>query len=254
MTDLLHDTDTVGYTGRNEALNYEAEYRGQLGDLKGLEAQAADNARFLATHQAAPTATNGRLGQSSQQFLEALIAEIRSDSGTARRLAAEAAARLPADDRKSLLLQGMVSPYRMDELAARMAYAMKDFPAAERAYDDARREIRLAGADPITEREVQRLAALGALSHARQGRSAEAAAAMLPVVAYERGNAAKNRSDRWVPYELALALYVQAVADPARATANLAEAQRLVEGLTPLVRATREPRQLRAWIRQARSR
>jgi phage antirepressor YoqD-like protein len=74
------------------------------------------------------------------------------------------------------------------------------------------------------------------------------------VLAAERRLASLNRTDRLQPYELALALYADALAEPANATANLTEAAKVMDSLQPQVAALLGPKELRSWIRQAQAR
>jgi hypothetical protein len=98
-----------------------------------------------------------------------------------------------------------------------------------------------------TERRVE--AYLG-----RAGRTAEAVTASKAVLAAERRLASRNRTDRLQPYELALARYADALAEPAHAAANLAEAAKIMNSLQPQVAALVGPKELRGWIRQAQAR
>ena len=98
-----------------------------------------------------------------------------------------------------------------------------------------------------TERRVE--AYLG-----RAGRTAEAVTASKAVLAAERRLASRNRTDRLQPYELALALCADALAEPAHAAANLAEAAKIMNSLQPQVAALVGPKELRGWIRQAQAR
>ena len=63
-----------------------------------------------------------------------------------------------------------------------------------------------------------------AMAIARQGRLAEAAQVMAPVIKFHRELSAKNRGDQWQNVELAAALYAQALTDKTRSAALLREA------------------------------
>jgi hypothetical protein len=88
---------------------------------------------------------------------------------------------------------------------------------------------------------------------AREGRQDEAASAIAPVVRSLRELTRQNHGDRWLPLELASALYAQALADPVRGTALLREAAALVEGLAPQLRPLHDVRQLRQRILAAQN-
>jgi len=66
--------------------------------------------------------------------------------------------------------------------------------------------------------------------------------------------ASLNRTDRLKLYELALALYADALAEPANATGNLAESMKVMDSLQPQVAALMGSKKLRGWIRQAQAR
>ena len=61
----------------------------------------------------------------------------------------------------------------------------------------------------------------------------------------------RNHGDSWVAVELAGALYAQALADPGRKAALLAEAASLIDGLVPEVRSARDVQRWRARIQSA---
>lgn len=90
-----------------------------------------------------------------------------------------------------------------------------------------------------------------ALMQARAGRARDAQQTIAPVVKFDRELAARDRSDRWVPQELAAALYVQALADRERRPQLLAEAAGLMNGLPPQMKPLRDVRIWRTWIAQA---
>ena len=87
-----------------------------------------------------------------------------------------------------------------------------------------------------------------AMAIARQGRAAEAAKIILPVVKFDREIAARNRGDQWLPVEFASALYAQALTDKAQAPTLLREAATLIDSAAPTVRATHDVRQWRERI------
>ncbi|HVH82941.1 MAG TPA: hypothetical protein VM713_01370, partial [Steroidobacteraceae bacterium] len=65
---------------------------------------------------------------------------------------------------------------------------------------------------------------------------------------FERELAAKNHGDAWVPYELAGALYAQALAEPARRQALLHEAAVLIDGLASELKPLHDVRRLRGSV------
>jgi hypothetical protein len=87
---------------------------------------------------------------------------------------------------------------------------------------------------------------------ARQGKTKEAAQLIGPVVKFQRGLAARNRSDQWLPVELASALYAQALTDPKQRTALLQEAATLLGAAPAPLRNLHDVRQWRNLIAAAR--
>ena len=97
------------------------------------------------------------------------------------------------------------------------AYALGDYPGAERAARDALAARARWPVQNDQERRDQAEASIGlALALARQGRGAQALEVIDPVVKLHRELAARNHGDQWQHVELASALYVQALCDPAR--------------------------------------
>ena len=137
-------------------------------------------------------------------------------------------------------------------VAGHAEYLMGEYPAAERE----QREALAARKKFVTEtigdqRNVAEISTWLAMAIAKQGRLAEAATVIAPVVKFERELAAKNRGDKWLPYELACALYVQARTDTQKSAALLREASALVDGLAPTLRPLHDVRRWRERIHQA---
>jgi hypothetical protein len=142
----------------------------------------------------------------------------------------------------------------LDALVARTAFRMDDFPAAVRALDMTLATWNLLENDAPDDVDFQRFSALHAIALGRAGRTAEAVTASKAVLAAERRLTSLNRTERLQPYELALALYADALAEPASATVNLTEAAKIMDSLPPQVAALMGPKELRRWIRQAQAR
>ncbi len=253
--DLAARANTGGIGGQADSLVWTGECLAQLGDLPGLQALATDDARFLGLHPPSTAAADDvHYRQSVDPYLQALAAEARGDLATARRLAEEAAERVPWADRKVLVSTSITSSALLDALAARTAFRMGDFPAAVKALDMTLATLNLAENDAPDDLDFQRFSALHAIALGRAGRTAEAVTAGKAVLAAERRLASLNRTDRLQPYELALALYADALAEPANATANLTEAAKVMDSLQPQVAALMGPKELRGWIHQAQAR
>jgi hypothetical protein len=71
------------------------------------------------------------------------------------------------------------------------------------------------------------------------------------VIKFQRGLAARNRGDLWLPYEMANALYAQALTDPKQAAALLREAASSFDKLRPSMRNLHDVKQWRTRIQQA---
>ena len=105
-----------------------------------------------------------------------------------------------------------------------------DYPAAEAAAQksiEVRDQYPVLGLDEA--RATQMVHALKALAIARQGRTAEAASLIGPVVEYQRGLAARNKGDVTQRLELAQALYVQSLTDRPRHAALRREALAIID-------------------------
>jgi hypothetical protein len=139
-----------------------------------------------------------------------------------------------------------------DELDGRTEYQLGHLAAAEKAWRGALAARQRVGAATDTgRRDRDQVTTVIALAVARQGRTAEAARTIAPVVGFLRQLAARNHGDRWLALELARALYVQALAEPARRVVLLSEAAALVEGLPAALRALHDVRQWRERIAEA---
>ena len=62
----------------------------------------------------------------------------------------------------------------------------------------------------------------------------------------------RNRGDRWVPFELACSLYVEALSDHSRRAALLHEAAGLMDSLAPEMGVVKDVQWWRARMREAR--
>ena len=134
----------------------------------------------------------------------------------------------------------------------RLEYLTGDFAAAEHSESSAAAARRAGGTDNADDRRrLQEILTWLALAQVRNGHVTEAASTIAPVVKFERELAARNHGDRWVPQELAAALYVQGLTDPTGRAARLREAAGLIDGLVPEVRGTHDVRRWHAWILEA---
>ena len=135
------------------------------------------------------------------------------------------------------------------DLAGRAAYELRNYRSAEQAALRALASRRILGADAVYDhREMGGLTTWLAMALARQGKYAEAAKAIGPVVKFYRELAARNHGDQWVPIEFASALYAQALADKSHSAELLHEAAALIDGAMPPVRNLHDNRRWRERI------
>jgi hypothetical protein len=135
----------------------------------------------------------------------------------------------------------------------RVEFGRGDYVTAERAAREGLKFRKIISASSVQDlRDINELTTWLALALVQQGRIAEAAQTIAPVVEFQRGLTAKNHGDRWQPYELANALYAQALTDPKQAPALLREATSLFDQLPPSMRDLHDVRQWRARIEEAR--
>jgi hypothetical protein len=87
-----------------------------------------------------------------------------------------------------------------------------------------------------------------AMALARQGKLRQAAQVIDPVVTFEQSLLARNHGDVWVPYELARALYAQALVEPAQRDVPLKRAAALLSSLPPRLQRLHDVRQWQQWV------
>ena len=184
----------------------------------------------------------------------AWLALERDDLLAARRIAADAVSELQGvtPHGGAQELQKFFALNFAYDAEGRAELQLGDFAAAERSEAKALEARKSAGAEATDDqRRLGELSTWLALAEARQGRMSDAAKTIAPVVKFQRELALKNRGDKWLPLELASALYVEALTDPKTSAASLLEAARLVEALPAELRSTHDVRQWREPIRQA---
>ena len=91
-----------------------------------------------------------------------------------------------------------------------------------------------------------------AMALARQGKRQEAAQVIDPAVKFEEGLLARDHGDVFVPYELAGALYAQALAEPTHRELLLSRSAALLRGLPPRLKRLQDVRWLQGWVAQSR--
>jgi hypothetical protein len=184
---------------------------------------------------------DGAIASASGDMRAALAA-----AGAINALLARITPRDPGDE-----INKGASLYFANELKAQCELLLGDFPAAETSARSALAGKELWVIDPTVDARVKgSMSTLAALAQARQGRIAEAKATIEPVVKLQRDLAARNHGDQQQRIELAGALYVQALTDPARRSALLGESRRLLDGLPATVKALNSTR---FWADQVRA-
>jgi hypothetical protein len=143
--------------------------------------------------------------------------------------------------------------YGTSLVMTRTEFGRGDYVAAESAAREGIQFRKIVSNGSVQDlRDLDELATWLTLALVRQGRIAEAAQTIAPVVKFQRDLTAKNHGDRWQPYELANALYAQALTDPKQAAALLREATSLFDRLPASMRDLHDVRQWRARIEAAR--
>jgi tetratricopeptide (TPR) repeat protein len=263
MPYFLKQLDTAGRAGSGGAifaLSYSGVRGGTAwrqsigGDLKGAAATVAGGAQFLAKLRASEPAGSVtlRLVEATDLVGKEWFAYESDDLTLARRLAAQTLA-----ETQAVTLQGEAQELQRSstlhfafDAQGRAEYQMGDFAAAEHSEQRALEEHKKFAGDATDDRrrhhEVETWIAM---AQARQGHTSEAAQTIAPVVKFQRELAARNHGDKWLPFELACALYVEALAEPQHSAALLQEAAGLIDAVPAEVRALREVRQWRERIR-----
>jgi hypothetical protein len=232
-----------------------AYFQAASGDTPGAAATNAAGLPLLTKLRQSEPAGSATvvLADAAQKTSEAFVALERDDLAATRHSATEAASEL-----QSATLHGASEGQKgvwlhFAYLAAGQAqYRLGDFAAAEHSMAKALEAWKATGGEAVDDqRRLSGVSSWLAMAQARQGRTSEAAKTIAPVVKFQRGLAARNHGDQWLPQELAAALYAQALAEPDRRASLLREAAGLINGLAPEVRATHDVQQWRERIQQA---
>ncbi len=228
----------------------------QIGDAAGSAATVAKGAPFLTRLR--KSEPKGSMAVVIVEAMEKIPAAggafERDDLATALRIATDAVTQLQSAKPDGALQasQRSISVYVAAHIAGRTEFRLGNFTAAEQAERTAlaaRKEwFNQATSD---QRDLGEVSTWLAMSLARQGRITEAAQTIGPVVKFQRELAARNHGDKWLPLELAGALYAQSLTDKNRSAALLREAAGLVDGLPPALRTLRDVRLWRDLITAA---
>jgi hypothetical protein len=211
-------------------------------DLTHAEANLA-NATHIAVELKRSEAAGSSIPAMSQCLVEygrAAVAMWRGDAASARQITQDVVGVMKSLEPKGGLetFYQNICTFGAFNVHGQAAYLLGDYAGAERAARDALEARARWPVQNDQERRDQAEASIGlALALVRQGHAAQALQIIDPVVGLHRELAARNHGDQWQHVELASALYVQALCDPARRAALLHEAAALVDSVPAAMRA-----------------
>ena len=226
-----------------------------MGDLADADALVIAGIPFL--EKVRTTSAPGSLPivvlEASQVLPAAYKAYERDDLVTASRLGLEAEQKLrgakPEGGHEEL--QKEVTLYLASLLLTRVEYARGDYAAAEKFARQAYDSRKFSGSVAVLDiRELGEVATWLAMALAREGKLAEAAETIAPVIKHQREFAARNHGDEWLALELGAALYAQALADSSHRAALTKEATALLNKLPPSMRDLHDLKLWRTRIQQ----
>jgi hypothetical protein len=136
--------------------------------------------------------------------------------------------------------------YNFSDFEARAEYLLGDFAAAEQSERTAAQAYK--DSQNNAPRDEAQINTWLTMALAREGKQAEAAAIIGPVIALYRKLDHENRGDQWLGLEVAGALYAQALAEPQHRTALLTEAAQHIDRLAPNIAALHDSREWRERI------
>ncbi len=230
----------------------------QLGDLSGTAATIAAANGFLSASALRKMVWPKGLPFSFETYIEtvraivaAAVAHERGDISSAQRIAhatlATFSAGMPFQDTWFS---------RLADIEGSADFALGGFTAIEQAERKMQKLIRsapgFAGEAGVERRPLAHLGVWLTIALAREGKRAEAAQTIGPIVTMYRGLEKRNHGDQWLPLEFAEALYAQALTDTGQhRAALLSEASGLVDHLTPAIARLHDTREWRARIEAA---
>jgi tetratricopeptide (TPR) repeat protein len=238
-------------------LVYVVMRHAQLGDFAAAGSVADSGKPYLAMlRKNEPGSTATTVVDMMGRLAVAIMAQQRSDDAAARRIAGDITRELQPIKVKNGIeaFQKNTLLFWASAVEGQAAYAQNDYAGAERAMRvalSARAEMGSSAQDD--KRQLGTLSTWLAMALARQGKSAEAAKVIAPVVQLERALVARNRNENWVPVELAGALYAQAMGDRAKSVELLREAAALLDALPSDLRNMHDVRLTRHYISADRS-
>jgi hypothetical protein len=222
------------------------------GDPTGALRTAATAQRlFQSISRGAPPAGGWYAVDLDAKVAQAETAYERGDSVGAARIAGQAIKRLLNDKLVGSTdkLARAYLLYHFYDIYGHAQYQLGRFAAAQVAERAALAQAGIvspfSSSVVANERDRARISTWLALALARQGHTGRAARAIGPVVKLEEGLLARDHGDVWVPYELARALYVRSLVDPAQRSALRERASTLLSQLPAGLRRLHEVRRWR---------
>jgi hypothetical protein len=228
----------------------------RLGDTANAAATLAGETPYLDKLRAGETPGSFPpvLVENIMRIAASATAYAREDFERARQTAAEGVGQLHAAKTTGTFQasQVAITAYYGLHVMARVDYQHGDYAAAEREERQALADrLRWSTEGTSDQRDLGEISTWLAMSLAKQGKLAEAAREIAPVVKFQRELSSRNHGDVWQPTELAVALYAQALADPPRRAALLKEAAALLDASAPTLKPLREIREWRQRVSQA---
>jgi len=231
------------------AVAQTAVHQAQIGDAAGAAATIASGEPFLAKLRRSepPGSMAVSMLEGLQQLPAAGTAFEADDFADAQRLARNDARDMEATKPSGGLeeSQKYISLFVGYHVEGRADYMLGDYAAAEHAERASMEARKRTPIEAVSDRrDVGELSTWLAMAISRQGRTAEAAQVIAPVVTFQRELAAKNHGDYWQTVEFAAALYAQALNDPQHSSLLLREAAAKIDALPA---AMRELHDVRLW-------
>jgi tetratricopeptide (TPR) repeat protein len=246
------------YVGSFYNVGQTAYRHSQVGDYAGAGAVIDAGKPYLAKLRTIepPGSYAVTVSDLMMRLSVAIVAEQRGDYPPAQRIAGDISRELKLLRPKGGVeaQQWNISMLWAGATEGPAAYGLHDYAAAERAQRaavEAKQYLGTKGVDD--QRALGGFTTWLTMAVARQGRMDEAARLIAPVVKFERGLAARNHGDAWVPVELASALYAQALTDRAQAPALLREAAALLDAVPAEMRNIHDIRIWREFIAAERA-
>jgi hypothetical protein len=227
---------------QNRLLSATAEALANAGQLDKARARAGEMEILVAALRASEPegSLTPQRAEVRLRMTQAQNARAEGDTRRAATLSGEAA----------LIAQEIVIPegqhtfwrsslrYESNRQKAEFDLRLGDYAAAEQSARAAKAAKEQWPIEPVTDgRQQAELSTLLALALSGQGRVADAKAVIDPAVKFSRELAARNHGDELQKLELAAALYVQALTDPARRASLLAESRGLIASVPDQMKA-----------------